>query len=102
MISGSNNTKLRVWDGSTGALLSTHKGLTNWKTGIVLLDGGNKVFSAKWTRHAAIWDRHSGREVQGFSDHYDVIHCCAGFAGGRKLVTGGEDAKAFVYTLPPS
>lgn len=98
LLTGANSTKLRDWGSE---MLSTLKGLTSWKAGLVLLGGSNMVFSAKWTRHAAIWNRRYGGEVQLFSGHYDVIHCCAGFADGQKLITGGEDCKAFVYTLSP-
>ncbi|KAF2860637.1 WD40 repeat-like protein [Piedraia hortae CBS 480.64] len=114
ILTGSDDTKINVYDTKTGALrnrLEGHEG------GVWALQyEGNTLVSGSTDRSVRVWDINSGRCLQVFQGHTSTVRClvilkpvCIGFeADGTRImmpkepliITGSRDSTLRVWKLP--
>jgi hypothetical protein len=87
---------IKVWDMPTGRLLTRKD---HWSAGVSFDSSGAHIASAGWAdRVVRVWNLLSGVEVASFEGHRDRINAVA-FAGGRQLVSAGDDRDVMVWEL---
>jgi len=66
IISGSDDSTLKVWDIETGKLLHTLKGHSSSVTAVVLTENGRRVISSSHDKTIKLWDIESGKLIKRF------------------------------------
>ncbi|WP_437948078.1 PQQ-binding-like beta-propeller repeat protein [Sorangium sp. So ce296] len=99
IVSGSDDTTLKVWDLETGKLLSTLQGHSSWVNACALSPDGQRIVSASSDRTLKIWDLATGRLLSTLQGHSDWVRACALSPDGQRIVSASDDATLKVWDL---
>src|SRR6185503_10679629 len=95
VLTASKDKSARIWDGSSGRLLSEFKH-TNEVRRAQFSSDGRHVLTAAGDAVARIWDLNTRRVVHEFQ-HESPVFCAAYSGDGKKIVTGGQDQSLRVW-----
>lgn len=87
IVSGSNDTTLRIWDSDTGLVVAgPFEGHTDYVTSVAFSLDGTRIVSGSRDRTVRIWDAETGLDLVGpLKGHAGVIQM-VGFSPNGKLV----------------
>jgi WD40 repeat protein len=91
VVSGGDDTTVRLWDSSTGRALATVHGHTGVVWSVALSADGQLVASGGEDGTVRLWDTTSGRALATLHEHTDGIWSVALSSDGRLLASGGGD-----------
>lgn len=88
ILSGSDDTTLKIWSATTGKCLRTLVGHSGgvWSSQM----GGELVVSGSTDRSVRVWDAASGRCLHVFTGHTSTVRCL--HLHGSRVVSGSRDA----------
>ncbi|KAG0283042.1 hypothetical protein BGZ96_012589, partial [Linnemannia gamsii] len=90
IVSCSDST-LRVWDGNTGALISTLRGQLHPVTSVVFSPDGLKIASASsWETTVSLWEVNPTVAGLGIESSFDHWTCAACSPDGQVFISGGS------------
>ncbi|CAB9513612.1 WD-40 repeat protein [Seminavis robusta] len=92
-LTGSYDNTLKVWNLSTGKLLRTLAGHTEWVSCCAVLggDSSKRALSGSHDRSLRVWDLVTGKQLKKFQGHNTGVLCCASFLNGKRAISGGSD-----------
>uniref|UniRef100_A0A7S0MQX2 C2 domain-containing protein n=1 Tax=Cryptomonas curvata TaxID=233186 RepID=A0A7S0MQX2_9CRYP len=100
VLTGSEDTFLKLWDASTNILISTFQGHTKSVTGTSFFNTGLKFASCSLDSSIRVWDVAYGRELftvdsnlghKNAMGQSECVRCCAVSPNDHTFVTGGDD-----------
>jgi WD40 repeat protein len=96
--SASDDGTARLWDATTGEVLSV---LTHSSAVIELAfkHDGSELATAGETGVVSIWNTRTGRRIQRLMGHTDVVKAVAFYPSGDRLLSGGNDGFLQVWDL---
>ncbi|NEP62993.1 MAG: WD40 repeat domain-containing protein, partial [Symploca sp. SIO2G7] len=97
VVSGSWDTKIKIWNIDTGEELRTLRGHTNIVHSVAVTPNGNKVVSASSDKTIKIWDIDTGEELKTFNT--DGINSIAITPDGEKIVSGSSDKTIKIWDI---
>ncbi|MDM9385148.1 NB-ARC domain-containing protein [Chlorogloeopsis sp. ULAP01] len=91
LASGSHDHTVRLWDVSTGVVLKTIQGHTNWVYSVAFSPQGNLLVSGSGDRTIKLWDISTGQLLKTLQGHRAAVCSVAFSPDGQILVSGSED-----------
>jgi WD40 repeat protein len=99
IISASPDKTLKVWDLTSGQLLSTLEGHTDEVTGVAVTADGRWVISASHDYTLKVWDLASGQLARTLKGHTNAVNGLAVTADGRWAVSASYDGTLKVWDV---
>lgn len=95
ILSGSDDTTLKVWSANTGRCLLTLVGHTGgvWSSQMV----GRIIISGSTDRTLRVWDAHTGACLKTLTGHTSTVRCMRLFKD--RVVSGSRDATLRVWSV---
>ena len=95
--SSSNNASIRVWNASSGNLVSSTAGLTGGVYSAAYSPDGSKIVSASFDKTVKIWNASNGNLIVTCTGHTDSVYSVAFSPDGTKIVSGSADKTVKVW-----
>ena len=94
-----SDTTLRQWEPATGALLKRLDGFKNGLGVVGLAPNGKTAVFADLANpnQLHLWDLANNREQTAFAGHDQAVLCAAITPDGRRVVSGGKDARLRIW-----
>jgi WD40 repeat protein len=99
VLSGSDDTTVRVWDLATGQEVRRFTGHAGWVNSIAVTPDGQYIVSGSGDKTVRLWDLATGQEVRQFTGHRDSVVSVAVTPDGRYAVSGGGDNTVRLWDL---
>ena len=103
IVTASNDKIAILWDVASGKILRTFKGHTGPIYCAVLFntaDGAKRLLTASQDGTVRIWDVETGQTLCTLSGHHkQAVLCVAVAEDGSRILTGGEDNVAILWSL---
>lgn len=97
IVTGSRDKTIKLWDASSGQLLSTLVGHDNWVRQLVIHPSGKYLVSASDDKTIKIWDLRSGRCVKTIEAHSHFVTCLAYCHTTPLVATGSVDQSLKIW-----
>jgi WD40 repeat protein len=99
VVTASNDQTARVWDVTTGRLVSTLSGHGNYVNSAAFSADGTRVVTAGNDGAARIWDVSTGREIAALRGHNDIVLWAEFSPNSQRVVTASRDQTAMVWVV---
>ncbi|KAF8965982.1 hypothetical protein BDZ97DRAFT_743750 [Flammula alnicola] len=99
IVSGSDDTTIRVWDARTGDIIAgPFKGHTSWVRSVAFSSDGTRVVSGSGDATIRVWDAHTGDTIAGpFKGHTYPVWSVAFSPDGIHVISGSSDRTIRVW-----
>jgi hypothetical protein len=97
IVSGSSDRSVRVWDASSGQVVSTLKGHEDWVRSVAFSPDGRRIVSGSNDGSVRVWDASSGQVVSTLKGHEGWVRSVAFSPDGRRIVSGSADRSVRVW-----
>ncbi|KAF8703945.1 hypothetical protein AX14_014088 [Amanita brunnescens Koide BX004] len=97
IISGSNDTSVRVWDALTGAELKVLNGHTSTVNSVAFSTDGRRIVSGSLDESVRVWDALTGAELKVLNGHTGTIYCVAFSSDSTCIISGSHDHSVRVW-----
>jgi WD40 repeat protein len=102
IVSGSDDTSIRVWDAETGqTLLGPLEGHTNHVHSVSFSPGGRRIVSSSRDRSIRVWNAETGETLAVLSAGDDIVLAASFSPDGTRIVSGYGDATVRVWEANP-
>ena len=95
--SGSEDKSLRVWDATSGAIMATLKGHSDYVTSVAYSPDGKYIASGSCDKSLRVWDAMSGTCVATLEGHLDYVRSVAYSPDGKYIASGSWDNSVRVW-----
>lgn len=101
IVSGYWDSKIRVWDASSGTqILAPLTGHGSGVTSVAISPDGQRIASSSGDRTIRLWDTSSGEEVfPSMRGHTDVVNSVAFSPNGTRIASGSSDHTVRVWDV---
>jgi TIR domain/WD domain, G-beta repeat len=90
IVAGSDDNNVKIFDATTGQLLQTLIGHSDWVCSVQYDGIGARIVSGSRDGTAKIWNAGTGEVLLTLSDHIGSVHSVAFNATGTRVVTGSD------------
>jgi WD40 repeat protein len=90
-------TRVMVWDGTTGRLKRILSGHTDFVNAVSVSPDGRLLASGDADARILVWDIASGRLLHTLRGHADELNAVVFSADGKLLASAGEDGKVILW-----
>ncbi|KNZ82248.1 hypothetical protein J132_04209, partial [Termitomyces sp. J132] len=97
IVSGSDDSSVRVWDASSGVQLQELNGHTDLVTSVAFSPNGKPIVSSSYDKSVRVWDAFSGAQLQELIGHTDEVTSVAFSPDGKSIVSGSNDNTVRVW-----
>ncbi|KAH8797291.1 WD40-repeat-containing domain protein [Flagelloscypha sp. PMI_526] len=97
IVSGSDDTTVRIWDAESGKRLHTLVGHTQSVNSIVFSPDGKRIVSGSEDRTVRIWNAESGKQLRTLDGHTDAVESVALSPDGKRIVSGSSDSTVRIW-----
>jgi WD40 repeat protein len=97
IVSGSDDSIVRIWDSSTGEVVQELKGHSDRVSSISVSPDGTRIVSGSYDQTLRVWDADSGAELQTLKGHTDWVRSVAFSPDGTRIVSGSHDRTVRVW-----
>jgi WD40 repeat protein/serine/threonine protein kinase len=97
LVSGSLDTKLKVWDADTGQVVLSFKAHILPAYCVAISPDGKRLVSGSQDKTLKVWDADKGQELLILKGHADAVWCVAISPDGKRLVSGSQDKTLKVW-----
>jgi WD40 repeat protein len=99
LVSGSNDSTLRVFRTATGQPCGTFRGHESPVTCLAVLPSGRQAVSGSQDRTLIVWEIETLQPVRTLRGHDRGVLCCALSADGRRLASGDTGGSVVVWDM---
>jgi len=92
IVSGSEDTTVRLWDESNGRELKMFLGHTDVVEAVAFSPDGRQAISGARDHTVKLWDTVNGRELKTFSGHTNAVSSVAFSPDGKLFISGSWDS----------
>jgi WD40 repeat protein len=89
--SGSYDHTIKIWDASTGRVVHTLNGHTDWVRSVAFSPDGSHIASGSWDNTIKIWDASTGAVVRTLRGHASEVISVAYSPDGSHIASGSAD-----------
>jgi WD40 repeat protein len=97
IVSGSDDTTVRIWDAVSGAVLHTLQGHADSVTSVAFSSDGSRIVSGSGDETVRIWDAVSGAVLHTLQSHTGWVCSVAFSSDGLRIVSGSEDKTVRIW-----
>jgi len=98
LVSGSLDTRIKVWNLETGKAIRTLEGHWGWVKSLIISRDGKTLISASY-KEIRIWNLATGEPIQVLNGHFNLINAIALSQDGQTLISGGEDGNIHIWRI---
>ena len=98
-MSGSLDTRIKVWNLETGKAIRILEGHWGWVKSLIISQDGKTLISASY-KEIRIWNLATGEPIQVLNGHFNLINAIALSQDGQTLISGGEDGNIHIWRIP--
>jgi WD40 repeat protein len=91
VVSGSNDSTVKIWDASSGACVKTLEGHSDWVSSVAFSRDGSQVVLGSDDNTVKIWDASSGACHKTLEGHSEGVSSVAFSRDGSQVVSGSYD-----------
>ncbi|CAI4211665.1 unnamed protein product [Parascedosporium putredinis] len=91
IISGSDDTTIRVWDARSGQQMQKLEGHGGSVTSVAFSPDGTRIISGSNDKSIRIWDAKSGQQMQKLEGHGRSVTSVAFSPDGTRIISGSDD-----------
>ncbi len=91
LVSGGQDSTLKIWSLEKGNLLRTLYGHNSKISGVAISPDARYIASAADDGTARLWELAGGQAIRELSGHRNIISSVAFISGGQQLLTGSSD-----------
>jgi WD40 repeat protein len=92
LATGSMDTTVKLWDGSTGKLLHTLSDHQDFVTSVAWSPNGERLASGSWDKTIKLWDTANGQLIKTLQGHAGSVWSTTWSPDGKRLASsGGEE-----------
>eukprot|EP01038_Epipyxis_sp_PR26KG_P004550 gene4550-6422_t len=91
IVTGSDDTTIKIWNSKSGECLSTLDGHENSVTSIDFAVDNRIFVSGSRDNTIKIWDAQSGENLNSMIGHKDWVNCVTFTLDGMKVISGSDD-----------
>ncbi|MDZ8082431.1 MAG: TIR domain-containing protein, partial [Nostoc sp. DcaGUA01] len=91
IVTASFDNTARVWDTSTGKLLSSLKGHQSYVYNASFSPDGNRIVTASFDNTARVWDTSTGKLLSSLKGHQSYVYNASFSPDGNRIVTASFD-----------
>ncbi|MBI1921866.1 MAG: protein kinase [Geobacter sp.] len=91
VLSGSEDSSLRLWEAATGRELRRFEGHNKWVHSVAFSPDGKYVLSGSGDKTLRLWEAATGKELKRFEGHSDSVWAVAFSPDGRYVLSGSGD-----------
>ncbi|KAF9228982.1 WD40 repeat-like protein [Gyrodon lividus] len=99
LIAGCYDGSIKLFNSSTGSLLSGWNGHSHVVWSLTTSPDGKFIASGSWDNRVCLWDTTTSTQIGHTLQHYDPVNCVAISPDGSHLVSGGCDNKIHIWSL---
>ena len=99
IVSGSEDTTVRVWDASTGQLLKIFSGHAGPVHSVSFSPNGSQIASGSGDNTIRLWDVATGKPLIHPLAHTSTVEFVKFFAGGTQLLSGSYDGTIRLWEI---
>ena len=99
VVSGSDNSTIKIWDAATGREIQTLEGHYDSVASVAFSADSKLVVSGSGDSTIKIWDAATGREIQTLEGHRDWVTSVAFSADSKLVVSGSGDSTIKIWGL---
>lgn len=99
LVSGSEDSTVRLWDTRTGAERLAFKASAPVYAAVISPDGRVIAAAPVLSKTVTLWNATTGKLAKMLGPHTDELHCVAFSPNGRFLAAGSDDATAIVLNV---
>ena len=99
MVSGSDDSTIKIWDAATGREMQTLKGHRGWVTSVAFSADSKLVVSGSDNSTIKIWDAATGRETQTLKGYRSWVTSVAFSADSKLMVSGSGDSTIKIWDV---
>ncbi|MEM9214798.1 MAG: TIR domain-containing protein [Cyanobacteria bacterium P01_F01_bin.150] len=99
LVSGSDDTTVKLWDVVTGEQLNSFTGHDNWVWSVGFSPDGQTLVSGSADKTIKLWDVESGKELRSFTGHDRHVLRVRFSPDGQTLVSGSADKTAKLWDV---
>jgi WD40 repeat protein len=100
ILTTADDKSVRVWNASTGALMTEHADNPSTLQTLALSPDGMRLVAPAWDGTVQIWDS-DGNVIAWLRGHTDRVNSAAFSPDGTKVISASWDHTARVWRLPP-
>ncbi|WP_044188257.1 TIR domain-containing protein, partial [Hyalangium minutum] len=97
VVSGADDSTVKVWDAGSGECLLTLSGHAGFVTACGWSPDGKRVVSGASDRTVKVWDAGSGQCLLTLSGHAGFVNACEWSPDGKRVVSGADDSTVKVW-----
>ncbi len=97
LVSGSEDSLLKLWDIASGKEMRTFAGHSNWVLSVAFSPDGKRVYSSSRDCLIKAWDVQSGKDLLTFTGHNSWVNSIALSPDGKFLVSCAENTELFLW-----
>jgi WD40 repeat protein len=91
LLSGSDNSTIKLWDAVSGQEIRTFKGHIAKINSLAFSPDGKQILSGSFDRTIRLWDVASEQLTKTFSGHTDEVNSVAFSPNGKQILSGSDD-----------
>ncbi|MBI3795920.1 MAG: protein kinase, partial [Deltaproteobacteria bacterium] len=99
IVSGSEDTTLRLWEMKSGQEVRCFTGHTNLVMSVSFSPDGRYIVSGSADTTLRLWEVASGQEVRCFTGHTNLVMSVSFSPDGRHIVSGSEDTTLRLWEM---
>jgi WD40 repeat protein len=96
---GGEETRVMLWDGSSGKLKQILRGATDFVNSVSVSANGQHVASGDANGLVLVWQSATGKLLHTLRGHVGEVNAVAFDTAGQKLVSASEDGKVLVWDV---
>jgi WD40 repeat protein len=97
IVSGSDDTTVRIWDTSTGEALATLNGHDRPVASVAFSPDGSRIVSGSTDHTVRIWDTSTGEALATLEGHEREVRSVAFSPDGSRIVSGSYDKTVRIW-----
>lgn len=99
VISGSDDSTVKIWNRETGKELNTFKGHTHAVRSVAVTPDGKLVISGSDDSTVKVWNLETGKKLNTFKGHTQTVRSVAVTPDGKQVISGSDDRSIKVWEL---
>ncbi|EKM60082.1 uncharacterized protein PHACADRAFT_206284 [Phanerochaete carnosa HHB-10118-sp] len=99
IVSSGCDSKIRLWDALTCALLLVLSGHSKWVRSVKYSSDGTRIASAAEDGTVKVWDAVSGVLIRTLEGHVYGVLCAVFTPDGRRIVSGSDDRSVKIWDM---
>jgi WD40 repeat protein len=96
---GGEETRVMLWDGSSGKLKQILRGATDFVNSVSVSPNGQYVASGDANGLVLIWQASTGKLLHSLRGHVGEVNAVAFDSSGHRLVSASEDGKVLLWDV---